>query len=63
MTRTKLTPKQRQEYLPWNRARQRRKRIYPFKIKLTLPEQKRVNIAKGGVNISLREMPENFNLI
>ena len=63
MTRTKLTPKQRQEYLLWKRARQRTKRIYPFKIKLTLPEQKRVNIAKGGVNISLREMPENFNLI
>lgn len=48
MTRTKLTPKRREEYLLRNRARQQTKRIYPFKIKLTLPEQKRLNIKKGG---------------
>ena len=52
MARTKVTPKRRprtSNVLPWvmNR-RQKRQRTKPYKIKLTLPEQKIVDITKNG---------------
>ena len=77
MARTKVTPRRRKRRLPlWmlcqNRTRQRTKRTYPYKIKLTLPEQKLVNITKNGnviktiqsdvnLNISIPGVPEYFN--
>ena len=52
MARTKVTPKRRprtSNVLSWvmNR-RQKRQRTKPYKIKLTLPEQKIVDITKNG---------------
>ena len=77
MARTKLTPRRRGHRLtPWmlrqNRIRQRTKRTYPYKIKLTLPEQKQVDITKNGDvsktininvnrNISSSTVQEYFN--
>ena len=83
MVRTKLTPNHHRERI-WtlpsqvfcqNMDNQQTKGTYPLKIKMTLPEQKQVNTAKGGnviktirvrrkilaVNISPLEMPEYLN--
>ena len=49
MARTKVT--KRQELPDWLLLRGRQQRIwrtYPYKIKLTLPEQKQVNIKNNG---------------
>ena len=56
LKRTKVTPRRRERRLPtWllrqNRVRQRTKRTYSYKIKLTLPEQKQVDITKNGAVI------------
>ena len=55
MARTEVTvrrlPVKTRQLLPWlvNREYNTRKRtIYPFKIKETLPEQRTVNITKNG---------------
>ena len=52
MARTKVTPKRRpktRKIPPWlMNKRQKRQRTKPYKIKLTLPEQKIVNITKDG---------------
>ena len=53
MVRTKVTPRRRELRLPlWmlrqNGTRQRTKRTYPYKIKLTLAEQKQEDITKNG---------------
>ena len=69
MARTKLTPRRRGHSLtPWmlrqNRIRQRTKRTYPYKIKLTLPEQKQVDITKNGniiKTIQVRHKSKYFN--
>ena len=69
MARTKLTPRRRGHRLtPWmlrqNRIRQRTKRTYPYKIKLTLPEQKQVDITKNGdviKTIIVRRKSKYFN--
>ena len=54
MARTKVTPKRRPKTRntpPWLMNKRRRKqRAKPYKIKLTLPEQKTVNITKN-VNV------------
>ena len=45
-------------------ARNRKRTVYPFKIKLTLPEQKTVNITKNGEivkTINIRKKSEYFN--
>ena len=46
MVRTKLTVRRWPRHLAW--TSQRREVERPFKIKVTLPEQKTVNIKKGG---------------
>ena len=69
MARTKVTPRRRERTLPlWmlrqNRTRQRTKRTYPYKIKLTLPEQKQVDITKNGnviKTIRVRRKSKYFN--
>ena len=69
MARTKVTPRRRERQLPsWllrqNRRRQRTKRTYPYKIKLTLPEQKTVDITKDGnviKTIRVRRKSTYFN--
>ena len=52
MAKTKVTVRRTRRLRKWlasNRStRQRTKRIYPYKIKLTLPEQKQVSIKKNG---------------
>ena len=67
MVRTKLTAKcwrRTSRIPPWLMNRhQRRKVRKPFKIKLTLPEQKTVNIKKGGnvlKNIRVRRKSKYF---
>lgn len=52
MARTKVTPRRRERTLqPWilrqNRNLQGEKRTYPYKIKITLPKQKEVDIKKN----------------
>ena len=53
MARTKVTPKRRPGErtssipLRWMNKRQKRRKTKPYKIKLTLPEQKIVNITKN----------------
>ena len=69
MARTKLTVHQTRrlpEWLTCERAtpRQQAKRTYPYKIKLTLPEQKRVDIKKNKnviKTISVRRRSKYFN--
>ena len=69
MARTNVTPRRRERQLPsWllrqNRRRQRTKRTYPYKIKLTLPEQKTVDITKDGnviKTIRVRRKSTYFN--
>ena len=46
MVRTKLTVKRMADFNIVGKNKKRR--IYPFKIKQTLPEQKTVNIKKNG---------------
>ena len=68
MVRTKLVPRRQprtSRIPPWlmNR-RQRRKTKRPFKIKLTLPETKTVDIKKGGnvvKTITVRRKSKYFN--
>ena len=69
LKRTKVTPRRRERRLPtWllrqNRVRQRTKRTYSYKIKLTLPEQKQVDITKNGAvikTIRVRRKSKYFN--
>ena len=56
MARTKLTPCRKELMVPlWmlsqNRKRQRTERTYHYKIKLTLPDQKQVDITQNGAVI------------
>ena len=68
MVRTKLTVKRwarTSRLLPWlmNRRRQRKVKR-SFKVKLALPEQKTVNIKKGGnfiKTITVRQKAKYFN--
>ena len=53
MVRTKVTPKRREPLPPWlllheNRNRLGTARTYPYKIKLTRPKQKLVDIKKNS---------------
>ena len=53
MAKTEVTPRRGERSLSsWalrqNRRRQRTKRTYPYKIKLTLPKQKSADITKDG---------------
>ena len=67
MARTKVTPRRRELRLPlWmlrqNKTYQRNKRTYPYKIKLTLPEQKQVDIIKNGAIIKTIRVNRNISI-
>ena len=62
MVRTKATLRKLDDFRVV--ARNRKRTVYPFKIKLTLPEQKTVNITKNGEivkTINIRKKSEYFN--
>ena len=62
MVRTKATVRKLDDFRVV--ARNRKRTVYPFKIKLTLPEQKTVNITKNGEivkTINIRKKFEYFN--
>ena len=62
MVRTKVTVRKLDDFRVV--ARNRKRTVYPFKIKLTLPEQKTVNITKNGEivkTINIRKKSEYFN--
>ena len=62
MVRTKATVRKLDDFRVVTRNRKRT--VYPFKIKLTLPEQKTVNITKNGEivkTINIRKKFEYFN--
>ena len=62
MVRTKATVRKLDDFRVV--ARNRKRTVYPFKIKLTLPEQKTVNITKNGEivkTINIRKKSEYFN--
>ena len=65
MARTKLTVRRSRHLPPWLLSRgQKRKIKRPFKIKMTLPEQKRVDIKKNGnvvKTITVRRKTKYFN--
>ena len=62
MVRTKATVRKLDDFRVV--ARNRKRTVYPFKIKLTLPEQKTVNITKNGEivkTLNIRKKFEYFN--
>ena len=62
MVRTKATVRKLDDFRVV--ARNRKRTVYPFKIKLTLPEQKTGNITKNGEivkTINIRKKSEYFN--
>ena len=62
MVRTKATVRKLDDFRVV--ARNRKRTVYPFKIRLTLPEQKTVNITKNGEivkTINIRKKSEYFN--
>ena len=67
MARTKVTVHQERRLPDWllRRGRQQQTvQIYPYKIKLTLPEQKQVDIKKNGIvikTINVRRKSKYFN--
>ena len=66
MARTKVTKRRRQlpDWLLLSGRRQRIKQTYPYKIKLTLPEQKQLDIKKNGqvvITINVRHRSKYFS--
>ena len=62
MVRTKATVRKLDDFRVV--ARNGKRTVYPFKIKLTLPERKTVNITKNGEivkTINIRKKSEYFN--
>ena len=66
MARTKLTVHRQRQLPDWmtHMKQMRQRRMYPYKIKLNLPKQKKVGIKKNGdVNktINVRRKSKYFN--